>query len=517
VFKELIKKIGQNKYFYLFLFFSIFLGIFLRFYVFLQQYSFEGDECSLAINILKQKTFHELIFTPLYWYNQAAPVGFMVISKCFSNIFGINELALRIFPFLSGIFSIFLFYFFAKDYLSSKSLLFSVFIFAVSGSLVSYSVFFKPYSVDLMATLSIFIMAKYFLNKEKINIFIPSLLGLILVWFSYPVVFVLASVGIYYGFLYIIKKQKNNLLRLSIICYIWLASFSTSYLFAYSNFMRSKDYFLEYWKDYFMPVLPDWNWFLLVLNQLCNITFQTIFQHSLLIYLLIITGAGLCVFQKKEKSVLLVLPIIFTLAASCIKAYPFGDRLILFLAPIVIIFVAKNLEYLNYFDKFIKNNIIKNGLVLLISSIILFQIPFNTKNYFHLRTNIKINDFLVFMKQNMEKNDCVYLTYFDNGYFRYYKMIYNLNENYDYVNNKIYSTGKQSLDSFKKDMKILKTQKSRIWFPFFAAYNNDYDSLTREQTKDFKKYLESQKDLKLIKYMKDEKKGGEVYLYQTIK
>ena len=518
MFKELIKKIEKNKYFYLFLFFSIFLGIFLRIYVFLQQYSLEGDECSLAINILKQKTFHELIFTPLYWFNQAAPVGFMVISKCFSNIWGINESALRIFPLLSGIFSIFLFYFFAKDYLSSKSLLFSVFIFAVSGSLVSYSVFFKPYSVDVMAILIIFIMAKYFLNKEIISMFIPSLLGLLLVWLSYPVVFVLASVGIYYGFVYFYKKQKINLLRLSTVCYIWLVSFLISSVFAYSNFLRSKDYFLWYWKDYFMPVPPDWNWFLLALSQLCNTTFQSVFHSSILMYLLIITGAGLCIFQKKEKSVLLVLPIIFTLAASCIKAYPFGDRLILFLAPIVIIFVAKNLEYLNYFDKFIKNNIIKNGLVLLISAIILFQIPFNTKNYFHIRTNIKINDFLVFIGQNMEKTDYIYLTPYDKGYFIIDNELHNRNEKLYYGDKKIYSVDKKSLDYFKKDIETLKTQKTRIWFPFFATYNSkDYDRITFEQTIAFKKYLESQKDLKLIKYMKDEKKGGEVYLYQTIK
>ena len=511
MFEKILTKKVKNNYFYFLLLFFIILGVSLRLYVFLQQYSFEGDERALAVNIILQKNIYELICAPLHMFNQAAPLCFMIISKFISNILGTNEFSLRIFPLLAGIISNFLFYFFAKDYLKPKSLLFSVFLFSVSGPLVSYSAFFKPYSGDVMAALIVLIIAKFSFTKEEINVLMPSLVGVVLIWFSYPVTFILASVALYYGFIFFIKNQKNNLLGLLVISFRWLASFTAASFFAYSNYIISKNYFLEYWKNYFFPVLPNWNSLLKALSELCNITFYCV-NSSKWMCLFIVTGAALCILQKKWKYLLLFLPIIITLIASGIKAYPFGDRLILFLSPFVIIFVAKNLAYLTYVDKFIKSKLIKNFSILLMSSILLLQIPFNTKNYFHLRTNTKINDFLSFMDKNMEKNDFIYLIPYDRMYIRYHYYY----KNHKLPKNLYYGDNRSILpdsDYFKKEVTDLKKEKSRIWFPFFYMYNYD-DKLLKDKIKFFKKYLDSQKDLKLIKYMKDEKKGGEIYLYE---
>lgn len=495
MFDKIFHKFKDDKLFYILLASLIILGIFLRLYIYLQQYSLEGDECSIAYSIINRQNLTELIFAPFYSYNQAAPAGFLAVTKIITNIFGINELTLRFFPFISGILSIFLFYNFAKNYLTSKSLLLSIFLFSVSGSLISYSATYKPYSVDVMAALIVFNLAEYFFNREKINIYTPAIIGAVLVWFSYPVCILLVSVGIYYLFIYITKKQKTNFLNLSVIGYTWFFSLLNASMFAYYNLNWSKKYFLAYWKDSFIPFPPDWKGFVYSLKELSSITFE---NAHLLMCILIITGAGLCIFQRKEKSVLLFLPILITMALSSIKAYPFGNRLILFLSPIVIIFVSKNLEYFS-----------KKIIITVLVLTILFQIPFSEKNYMHLRTNIKVNDFFTFIEQNAQKTDYIFSNYNDSGYFRYYKYKYHIPENY-YIKN--YESFKNP-DNLDKSIGFLKTKTKRFWIPIFITYNNN-DPAIKKQIDYLKNYLKSHKNLKLVKFKKDEKKGGEIYLYE---
>ena len=51
-----------------------------------------------------------------------------------------------------------------------------------------------------MAALIVLIIAKFSFTKEEINVLMPSLVGVVLIWFSYPVTFILASVALYYLF-----------------------------------------------------------------------------------------------------------------------------------------------------------------------------------------------------------------------------------------------------------------------------------------------------------------------------
>ncbi len=78
----------------------ILFGIILRLGQYLFNRSLWLDESYLTLNIIN-KSFSQLLL-PLD-YDQAAPIGFLIVEKVIVGIFGNNEYALRLFPLLSGI------------------------------------------------------------------------------------------------------------------------------------------------------------------------------------------------------------------------------------------------------------------------------------------------------------------------------------------------------------------------------------------------------------------------------
>jgi len=72
----------------------------------------------LALNIIN-KNFTQLLTQPLE-YDQASPLLFLVIEKVFVNTFGTSEYALRLFPSVCGVLSLFLFYRLSKLCLAPK-------------------------------------------------------------------------------------------------------------------------------------------------------------------------------------------------------------------------------------------------------------------------------------------------------------------------------------------------------------------------------------------------------------
>ena len=89
-------------------------GIAIRLVQYLYNRSLWADEAVLALNIVN-RSYLELL-QPLD-YDQGAPIGFLWIEKLAIQLFGNNEYALRLFPLLSSILSIFIFYKLAKIFL----------------------------------------------------------------------------------------------------------------------------------------------------------------------------------------------------------------------------------------------------------------------------------------------------------------------------------------------------------------------------------------------------------------
>src|SRR5688572_28999727 len=93
-------------------------GFLLRLRQYLMGRSLWLDEAMLALNIVNRNLGD--LFKPLD-YDQGASIGFMLVEKTFGLIFGRNEFSLRLFPFLVGLVSLWLFYLLLKKFTRGPS------------------------------------------------------------------------------------------------------------------------------------------------------------------------------------------------------------------------------------------------------------------------------------------------------------------------------------------------------------------------------------------------------------
>ncbi len=117
------------------------VGVVLRLFHYLANRSLWVDEAMLANNIVSRSFWQFL--EPLDC-NQYASFGFLVVEKLNVLLFGNTEYALRAFPLLAGILSLFLFYKVAKHFISPSAIPIALGLFVVSDRLVYYSSEVKP-------------------------------------------------------------------------------------------------------------------------------------------------------------------------------------------------------------------------------------------------------------------------------------------------------------------------------------------------------------------------------------
>ena len=104
-------------------------GVTVRCVQYLAHRSLWLDEVSLALNIVP-RTFPQLL-KPLD-YEQGAPLGFLMVEKTIVHMFGSSEYALRFFPLLSGIVSLFIFYAMVKLLLTPEASIIALVLFSFS-------------------------------------------------------------------------------------------------------------------------------------------------------------------------------------------------------------------------------------------------------------------------------------------------------------------------------------------------------------------------------------------------
>jgi len=176
-----------------------------------------------------------------------------------------------------------------------------------------------------------------------------AIAGAAAIWFSHPSVFVLAGVGSWLIIGATAKKDWQRLVRISMACGIWLASFGTSYLVTLRA--ASQNAGLERsWDDKgtFMPLPPrsysDLKWF--------PETLIRFFDNPLgsplpwLAVCVFIIGLVAVYRAHRPQLLLLIFPFLFTVLASGLHRYPFGKRLVLFLVPTAILVIAAGFQML---------------------------------------------------------------------------------------------------------------------------------------------------------------------------
>lgn len=326
-------------------------GAGLRLYVYFQNRNLIIDEANVARNI-SERGFIALL-QPLD-YHQYAPPVFLWITKLSSMLFGMGEMALRLYPFLCGIASLVLFYIVTKRLLPLHTIWYPLSLMVFGAIFIRYSSELKQYMPDIFMALLLFWLAmKTDITKLSPGRFVIywMLAGSVAIWWSMPSVFILAGVGMYYAWMVIAGQKYRKLLHLTAVGIVWLAQFA-AYYFLLLEEQANSDYLQNFHKYDFLFATPskpeEWqhNWY--VFSALMR-QFEGLYPyvHDINTAFLIL---GVIMLFKKARAFffLLVVPVLALCFAACIDQYSLMPRVSLFIIPVIILIIGYGFAQIYY-------------------------------------------------------------------------------------------------------------------------------------------------------------------------
>ncbi len=457
-------------------------GIVVRLCEYLANRSLWMDEAVLTANIVR-KSFLQFITQPMEG-GQAAPLGFLWLTKAITTVFGTSEYALRALPLICGIAAIFVFRKLLIKVSSKTAALIALALFSISVILVWHAAEFKQYSSDVLVFLSLLLWGTSLLEKKLTvkNSLCAGAIGAVAIWLSYPAVFALGAIWIVLFCDRFSRQEWPQIANLCLSLILWEISFVTMYVFSLN--VIDPMMLHQYWADFFMPVS-----FSYLENQLRTARHLLGIFYSpgalnqvLLSAVAFVTGA--CAIYKKEGPILflLLLPLALVWIASGLHQYPFGARLLLFYAPVLYLFIAEGLSF------FIHRPAYSSKIIGIILSAAISWYPLtNTRQQLGGAAiySEDIKPILNYVKNQRQKNDTIYVYYNARSAFAYYAPIYGFDQKMC-IEGISYQEGPKGWERLRADLGQLK-QYRRVWV-IFSYY---YFSGMREEKYFMMRYLDS--------------------------
>lgn len=415
----------QCRYILIILFF---LGIFLRVTEYSVNRSLWLDE-AISANKILHTPLSQLTqpFNSSFTTMHAYPMGFLVVEKVLVKILGNSEYVLRLFPFICGILSLFLFWAVAKRVLPGNWPLVAMAFFAISRDLIFYSSELKPFASDIMVILLLYLMFDHIFDR-KLSFNKAVMYGMgggMAVLFSFAAPFVLIGVGGCLLIRTIFRRDKELLIPVLAMTLIWTSFFSAYYFYSLQYF--AKDYNLkEFWHVYFMPVDQGVAASIMWLGAVFKNIFNTIMQlPTALASLGFIVGAIAFMREKRKEIFILLAPILLTLLLSAIKLYPFGGRVIVFFIPALILLIVYGIDFLSRNQNLTYARIIK---IVLIVCLFFYPLLFSFKQLKEISGPDEIKPVLAYVARHRQEGDAIVLYYGGLESFKYYAPRYGFTE-----------------------------------------------------------------------------------------
>jgi hypothetical protein len=302
------------------------------------------DEALISLNIVN-KSFGDLF--GVLNFNQGAPPGFLVVEKLAVELLGRNEYALRLFPLLCGLASLPLFHRLAESVLKSRwAALVALASFALLDPLIYYSSEVKQYACDVLAALVLWIVADRLVagRRGRRQVIALAVAGAVAICFSHASLLVLAAVGTVLGIQLATARQWWTLSRVAVVGAVWTSALAAAYLVSFRHLERLQRGAAGVDSENAMPFPPssraDVDWF----TEQGDVIFRDMIgwgpRTALVAGALCLVGAVAHLARDRAQAALLLLPLPYTLAASALHQYPFGHRFVLFLFPLVPLYLA---------------------------------------------------------------------------------------------------------------------------------------------------------------------------------
>lgn len=512
-----------------FLWLLVCIGIILHFSQYLFNRSLWVDEALVAMKIINS-SYSE------FFQSSETPLGFLIVEKFLVQFLGDSEYVLRLFPFISGIISIFLFLKVAPYFLKSSAVPIALGIFVISGRLIYHSSTLKQYSSDVLFTLFLYIVTLKILSTRPTiqRILGFGIIGALIIWFSHPIVFILAGVGGYLTVSQIMQKRWRKMFAFSIAYVFWGISFATFYFIGLRD-STTTEAGQQFWAAHFMPFPPssfsDIIWFVRTffneliqyalefpkslfsilevlrksffsmtglspsigasLSQIAELFFSSfvwILVYCIAACMIIAGGVSMCS-RSRGKFFLLVVPIFLTLLASGLHKYPFANRLIVFMLPHIFLFLGEGATWIREKTKPFTG-------VTFILALFMFPIFSAGSSLIYPRTHEEARPVIRYLKEHKQDGDLVYVYYASQVVFEYYmrRLDFHLED---------YIQGISSRDDWRKYIQDLQQLHGhrRVWLFFSHAYSEEAFFLSYLDS--IGKRLDSFKDERASVYLYD--------------
>jgi len=450
----------------------ILLGILFRLHQYLANRSLWLDEAMLALNII-HRSLSGLV--EQLGYHQGAPFGFLFIEKLSILALGNTEYVLRLFPLISGIASIFLFYYLAKNILSDLGILLSLALFVVSNWLIYYASEVKQYSSDVAIVLLLFTISFPLFQSKRISLkhyIYWGVIGGISLWFSHPAIFILLSITTGLLIQYLTNKAWSQIKWFASGIGIWIAIFLLVYWIAL-RVLVDDQILVEFWRNYYMPAPPwsDLSWFRLAG---CDFLMSPVgLSGCKLGAVLLFLGAFSLLFRKTSLGIALLLSFLITLSASAMHYYPFGNRLILFLVPLAFILISEGVDLIRRITLF--RRWVSFGIWMLLA---IFLLIWPARQAFsHLtkpRESENIKPVMAYVQSNRTPGDQICTDSGAEPAYRYYAPFYRLTEEPCVL----HMPSSETHEAYTQEIGN-KTQPGRVWFLF--SHKNDREDVNNEE------------------------------------
>ena len=396
-------KIGFVEKFYKVILVLIFgVGILIRLYFYICNQPYWLDEASLAINVVNNSYKELLGGLELL---QACPPGFTVLSKFLVDIFHTNniyirDLILRIIPLISGITSIFAFYYLLKLIFNrNKAAILTALVFlALTPAAITYSVQFKQYSLELLISIILLTIFYKILILDINKKYYPIIIA-ISPWFSYSAFFIIAS-----GLLALLFKDKKKFLIITtfiLISNLIYYFISLRYVFAL-NYAGMDSYWSA--AQAFLEIKHPTR-FLYRIGEMLTMSKYTSLIAGIVCF---IAGLQYLINSKNYylNKILFICPVVLTMLAAFMHKYPFNCRLILFLLPIILIMLVSYQKIWGLVFKII---------FALIFLIAIFDFLPNIHEYYYSYGRDAVN----YLEKNIKKEDNIILEELNAEYMFY--------------------------------------------------------------------------------------------------
>ena len=318
------------------------IGVALRCRAYFAGTSLWLDEMLLSRNIL-ELPLGALLTEPLQ-LDQVAPRGFLLVEKLSVLAFGPTELALRLFPFLCGIASLFLFWRLASRVLDRGAAIVALALCAIGVPFVKFGGEVKQYGVDAAAAILLTLVAIEVRERSASpgRLMAAGALGLLVVWFSQAAVVVMAGIGLALSVDWLLSRDANARRMLLITIPLWaLASILGLLAGLRSMTPATREFMHDFWASGFLPwpmtsaVQLRWYW-----DQFVSIFADpTVLRYRwpAIFALAALFGFVAIWRDSRSRGLIVSAPLVVALIVATLHQYPFRGRLAMYLVPSVLL------------------------------------------------------------------------------------------------------------------------------------------------------------------------------------